>query len=149
MSGMASSHGHDRKTLLPRKIYAGFSAVFILLALLTACSSDSDKPAEEAKPEVKGPELMTARSAFQKLYIAARGWQPDAKPYRLESSVTSDGNGQDGKWAIWRGSFASAAQRSEKAYTWSGSAADGAPVARRQPQRRRQLQRLECLHAGV
>jgi hypothetical protein len=96
-----------------------------LLSLLTACS-DADKPAE-TKPEVKGPELITARSAFQKLYIAARGWNADAKPYRIESTATSDGNGQDGKWAIWRASFASAAQRSEKTYTWSGSAANGAP----------------------
>lgn len=98
----------------------------MLLALLAACSSDSDKTAE-TKPEVKGPELITARSAFQKLYIAARGWNPDAKPYRLESTATSDGNGQDGKWAVWRGGFASAARRVVKSYTWSGSAADGAP----------------------
>ena len=97
------------------------------LALLTACSSDENKPAENAKPEQKGPELITGRSAFQKLYVAARGWNQDAKPYRLESVVTSDGNGQDGKWAVWRGSFASATQRSEKPYIWSGSAADGAP----------------------
>ncbi|MGA2745299.1 MAG: hypothetical protein ABSE44_11470 [Candidatus Sulfotelmatobacter sp.] len=108
--------------------YVGLSAgiVFILLALLTACSSDSDKPAE-TKPEVKGPELITARSAFQKLYIAARGWNQDAKPYRLESTASSDGNGQDGKWALWRCSFASPAQRSEKTFSWSGSAANGAP----------------------
>ncbi len=100
--------------------------LLVLLAMLSACSSDSDKPAE-TKPEVKGPELIAARSAFQKLYVAARGWNQDAKPYRLESVATSDGKGQDGKWAIWRCSFASAAQRSEKTYTWSGSAADGAP----------------------
>jgi hypothetical protein len=100
--------------------------VIILLALLSACSSDSTQPAE-TKPEVKGPELITARSAFQKLYVAARGWNQDAKPYRLESMATSDGNGQDGKWAIWRCSFGSATQRSAKTYTWSGSAADGAP----------------------
>ncbi len=98
-----------------------------LLAVLSACSSDSGKPAE-TKPEVKGPELITARSAFQKVYIAARGWNQDAKPYRIESVASTDGNGHDGKWAIWRGSFASAAQRSEKSYTWSGSAADGAPA---------------------
>ena len=97
-----------------------------LLTLLTACSSDSGKPAE-TKPEVKGPELITARSAFQKLYIAARGWNQDAKPYRIESTATSDGNGQDGKWAVWRASFASPNARSEKSYTWSGSAANGAP----------------------
>jgi hypothetical protein len=99
----------------------------LLLALLAGCSSDSDKPADTAKPEVKGPELITARSAFQKLYVAARGWNQDAKPYRIDATVTSDGNGQDGKWALWRGSFASPAQRSTRTYTWSGSAVDGAP----------------------
>jgi hypothetical protein len=99
----------------------------LLLALLTACTSDSGKPAESAKPEVKGPELISARSAFQKLYIAARGWNADAKPYRIDSTATSDGNGHDGKWAVWRGGFGSVAQRSAKTYTWSGSAADGAP----------------------
>ena len=108
------------------RTYACVSAVLMLLLLLSACSDDA-KPAATTKPEVKGPELLTARSAFQKVYVAARGWNQDAKPYRLEATVTNDGNGQDGKWAMWRGSFASAAQRSEKSYTWSGSAADGAP----------------------
>jgi len=98
-----------------------------LLALLTACSSESSKPAEAPKPEPKGPELIAARSAFQKLYVSARGWNQDAKPYRIESVVTTDGNGHDGKWAVWKASFGSAAQRSAKTYTWSGSAAEGAP----------------------
>jgi hypothetical protein len=101
------------------------AVVVTLLALLSACSSEPSKPAEPAKPE--GPELITGRSAFQKVYIAARGWKPDAKPYRLESTATSDGKGHEGKWAVWRGSFASAMQRAVKSYTWSGSAADGAP----------------------
>jgi hypothetical protein len=114
--------GKKRKAARQR---ARCAAVLILLALLAACSED--KPTETAKPEVKGPDLITARSALQKVYVAARGWNQDAKPYRVESSVTSDGNGHDGKSAVWRGSFASATQRSEKSYTWSGSAADGAP----------------------
>jgi hypothetical protein len=119
----------DLRKLNGRSAGGGLPAVLalMLLTLLTACSSDSDKPAEPAKPEVKGPELLTARSAFQKLYVAARGWNQEAKPYRLESTATSDGNGHDGKWAVWRCSFASATQRSAKAFTWSGSAADGAP----------------------
>jgi hypothetical protein len=99
---------------------------FALLALLAACTSEPSKPAA-TQPEVKPPELITARPAFQKVYIQARGWQQDAKPYRLESIVTSDGNGHEGKSAEWRGSFASATMRSEKSYTWSGSAAEGAP----------------------
>jgi hypothetical protein len=118
------------RTTIRRRSTLVLSAAFViaLLGLLTSCSSDSNKPAEEAKPEPKGPELITARSAFQKVYVAARGWNLDAKPYRIESVASSDGNGHDGKWAIWRGSFASATQRSEKTYTWSGSAADGAPA---------------------
>jgi hypothetical protein len=105
----------------------GIAAALISLALLTGCSSEPEKPAEPAKPEVKGPELLTARSGFQKTYVAARGWSQDAKPYRLESVVTSDANGRDGKWAAWRASFGSPTQRSAKTFIWSGSAADGAP----------------------
>lgn len=99
----------------------------VLLALLSGCSSESNKPAEPETPEKKGPDLITARSAIQRMYIAARGWNVDARPYRLEAVATTDGNGHDGKWAVWRASFASPAQRSEKSFTWSGSAADGAP----------------------
>jgi hypothetical protein len=102
------------------------AACAALLLALAGCSSDSgSKPAEPAKPA--GPDLMTARSAFQKLYIAARGWSQDAKPYRLESAVTTDGNGRDGKAAFWRASFGSDAKHSGKTWSWSGSAAEGAP----------------------
>jgi len=105
----------------------GIAAAMISLTLLTGCSSEPEKPAEPAKPEVKGPELLTARSAFQKTYVAARGWSQDSKPYRIESVVTSDGNGREGKWAAWRAGFGSPTQRAAKTFIWSGSAADGAP----------------------
>jgi hypothetical protein len=123
----------NQKRVRRARFCADWSAtVLVMLAMmmlaLAACSSDADKPAD-TKPEVKGPELLTARSAFQKLYVAARGWNPDAKPFRLESTATSDGKGQDGKWAIWRAGFASPARRVVKSYTWSGSTADGAPSA--------------------
>jgi hypothetical protein len=142
MSGMAFEHISREPRKMHRlnslfsinkrgKYFAPIFAVSILsailLAFLTGCSSNSSQPAEPAKPEVKGPDLVTGRSAFQKTYIAARGWQPDAKPYRLEAIVTTDANGHDGKWAMWRGSFASATQRATKTWTWSGSAAQGAP----------------------
>jgi len=110
-----------------RMSFLGLAAILLSIGFLTACSSEN-KPEEPAKPEVKGPDLVTARSAFQRMYVAARGWNQDARPYRIESVATSDGNGHDGKWALWRAGFASAAQRSAKGYTWSGSAADGAPA---------------------
>jgi hypothetical protein len=95
--------------------------VMFALALMTACSSTSTKPEEATKPQPKPPEALTARSAFQKLYISARSWGQDVRPYRLESATNSDSNGRDGKSAIWRAGFASAVQRGTKPYTWSGS----------------------------
>ncbi len=91
------------------------------LALLTACSSEPSKPSENAKPQPKPAELLSARSALQKLYIAARGWAPDARPYRLESTTNADSKGRDGKSAIWRAHFASVARRGTKPFIFSGS----------------------------
>jgi len=93
----------------------------VMLALLTGCSSTPTKSVETAKPQPRPPEILTARSAFQKLYISAHGWGQDARPYRLESVPNADSNGRDGKSAIWRAGFASAVQRGTKPYTWSGS----------------------------
>jgi hypothetical protein len=101
---------------------------WLALALLAGCSSQPGKPAgEPAKPAVKEPEYETGRTAFQKLYVAARGWARDAQPYRLDSQITQDWNGKDGKSAVWRAAFGSAAQRGIKPYTWSGSNAPDAP----------------------
>jgi len=96
----------------------------LALALMTACSSEPAKPTESAKPQPKAPEILTGRSAFQKLYISAHGWAPDARPYRLESFTNDDSKGADGKSAIWRAGFASVVQRGTKPYTWSGSGTD-------------------------
>jgi hypothetical protein len=95
----------------------------LALALLAGCSSETP----QQQPEKPKTEALTGRSAFQKLYVAARGWARDAQPYRLESQVTADAKGTDGKSAVWRAGFASAAQRSVKPYTWSGSIAPDAP----------------------
>jgi hypothetical protein len=105
-----------------------FLAVLLaILSLLVACDSNTPKT-PEAKPEPKGPELLTARAAFQKVFIAARNYAADVKPFRIESTPTSDGNGQDGKSAIWRASFASPSQRGVKPFIWSGSNAPDAPA---------------------
>ena len=89
----------------------------LCFAVISGCTSGS-KPSEEEKP--KPPELLTGRSAFQKLYISARGWAPDAKPYQLQSQPNKDGNGHDGKATQWRGAFTSAAQSASRPYSWSG-----------------------------
>jgi hypothetical protein len=102
------------------------AALYVILALLAACNSNTPKP-PEAKPEPKGPDLLTGRAAFQKVFIAARNYAADVKPFRIESTPTSDGDGHDGKSAIWRASFASPAQRGVKPFIWSGSNAPDAP----------------------
>lgn len=98
-----------------------------LLVLLAGCTSEPAKPTQAEKPTPKEPELVTGRVAFQKMYVAARGWARDAQPYRLESQPNDEANGQKGTSAIWRASFASNLQHGTKPYTWSGSNAPGAP----------------------
>jgi hypothetical protein len=99
--------------------------VAVLLALLSACDSNSSKPQE--KPQPKAPELLTARAAFQKVFIAARNYAADVRPFRIQSTPSTDSNGRDGKSAIWTASFASAAQHGVKPFIWSGTDAPDAP----------------------
>jgi hypothetical protein len=104
-------------------------AVLALAFLIMAgCSSESAEPAQTAKPQPKATEFQTGRYAFQKLYIAARGWARDAEPFRLESQLAADSKGRDGKSAVWRASFASPVGRSVKPYVWSGTDAQDAPT---------------------
>lgn len=95
------------------------------MAFMAGCNSQPAKPAE--KPQPKPPEYVTGRTAFQKMFISARGWARDAQPFRLQSQPTSDTKGTDGKSAVWRASFASAQQRGAKPWTWSGTDASDAP----------------------
>jgi hypothetical protein len=99
----------------------------LALTILTGCTSEPAKPAQTEKKQPKAVEAVTGRSAFQKLYISARGWARDAQPYRLESQVTDDWKGKDGKSAVWRAYFASPNQRGVKPFIWSGSQAPDAP----------------------
>jgi hypothetical protein len=102
----------------------------LTLAFLTmaGCTSEPPKPAQTDKPQPKGAESQTGRYAFQKLYIAARGWARDAQPFRLESQLMPDSRGKDGKSDVWRASFASAAGRGAKPYVWSGTDVPDSPA---------------------
>ena len=114
---------HDQGSVIARTLAA---ASLVMLALLAACDSNTAKP-PQSQPEPKPPELLTGRAAFQKVFIAARNYAADVKPFRIESTPSADGNGLDGKSAIWRASFASATQHGVKPFFWSGSNAPDAP----------------------
>jgi len=89
----------------------------VALLLLAACTSEPAKTA----PVVKDPEYLGGRSAFQKMYVASRGWNRDAQGFRLSSALTKDSLGHDGKSGVWQATFASAAHNTAKPYTWCGS----------------------------
>jgi hypothetical protein len=105
-------------------------ALVMSLLVLGACSSEPPRSAEQKTEPAAAPaqpEIVTGRVAFQKLYVAAHGWAPDATPFRLQSQTSKGNAGHDGKSGIWRAQFASAARRSLKPYMWSGIKADDAP----------------------
>lgn len=102
-------------------------AILALTFTFIACESKPAAPAAENKPAPKAPEYETGRAAFQKLFVAARGFAPDVKPYRLQSIYTPDSPAQEGKAGIWSAQFASAARRSIKSYTWSGVSGENMP----------------------
>jgi hypothetical protein len=102
------------------------AALLVILAMLVSCDSGTTK-APPAKPEIKPPELLTGRAAFYKTFIAARNYAADVKPFRIESTPSSESDGHDGKSTIWRSSYASVAQRGVKPFFWSGSNLPDAP----------------------
>jgi hypothetical protein len=106
-------------------------AVIILAALvLVSCSS---KPAQQSsnnaaeQKKAQPAEYKTGQQAFQNLYVAARSFAADIKPYRLQSLYTEGAPVQEGKAGIWTAQFASASRAGIKAYTWSGISGEGAP----------------------
>ena len=108
-------------------------ALALLLGLvLIGCSSNpqsSQKPsAEPAKPAAETNKAETGRVAFQKMYVAARGWARDAMPVGLESTPTKDFPGREGKAGVWRGTFGSASRQAMKPFVWSGINAEDAPT---------------------
>jgi hypothetical protein len=115
------------------KLYRlAFAATAISFAILTAgCSSTENKPKESttpvATPQSTEPVLYTGQEAFNRMMGLALKWSPDAQPARLESVLTTETNGQNGKSAIWRGFFASPARRAVKTIVCSGSRRPDAP----------------------
>ena len=85
----------------------------------------SSQPAK--KPEVQQAHYETGREAFQKMFLAARLWAPDVRPFRLQSQFTADAPTAEGKAGLWRASFASPSKRMMKLFSWSGLVGPDAP----------------------
>lgn len=112
---------------------AAVSVLFIGLAILVGCSSGpQNKPApEQPKPAAetkKEPVFYTALQCLKQLEGQAHLWATDAKPFHLESDLTSESTGKDGKSTIWNVWFASPSRRSVRTFTCSGSRQPDAPA---------------------
>jgi len=104
----------------------------VALALLVSCSPEKkaeSQPASQpaAKPAVKEAQFETGRTAFQKMFLAARLWAPDVRPFRLQSQFSADAPTAEGKAGLWRASFASPSKRMMKLFAWSGLVGPDAP----------------------
>lgn len=103
--------------------------------LASGCSSSgnapkesaAEKPSVAAQPQTTEPVLYTGQEAFNRMLGLALKWSPDAQLARLESVLTTETNGQNGKSTIWRGYFASALRHSTKTIVCSGSRRPDAP----------------------
>ena len=114
------------------KIIFKYALLCLTLSLLVSCSSEKKVATETAsqpspKPVVKESQFDTGRTAFQRIYLSARLWAPDAKPFRLQSQFTPDAPTADGKSGLWRASFASPSKRMMKLFVWSGLVGPDAP----------------------
>src|SRR3954465_3773290 len=111
-----------------------FFFVSVAIVLVAGCSSNppasQEKPANQppSKPAADTNHADTGRVAFQRMYVAARGWARDAMPVGLESQSTKQFPGTNGKEGVWRGTFGSASRQAMKPFVWSGVNADDAPT---------------------
>src|SRR5215813_1694690 len=108
------------------------AACCVLSALMISCSSEkktetSSPSPPAAKPAAKEAQYDTGRIAFQRMYVSARLWAADARPFRLQSQFTLDAPTAEGKAGLWRASFASPSRRMMKLFVWSGLVGPDAP----------------------
>ena len=110
------------------------ATICVAFALLASCSQEKKNgteaaPQPAATPVVKQAQYETGRTAFQKMFLAARLWAPDLRPFRLQSQFTPESPAAEGKAGLWRASFASPSKRMMKLFVWSGLVGPDAPEA--------------------
>jgi hypothetical protein len=108
------------------------AAVVLLPMILMGCGSTppaTAPPATTPAPQAQAePTFYTAKQCFGSMVNLAQRWQPDALPFHMESELTTETTGQDGKSTIWRAIFASQSRGTMKSFVCSGSREPSAPA---------------------
>jgi hypothetical protein len=100
---------------------------FVAVAiLLSGCDSTPQKP--ESSKQQNTPQFETGRFALQKMIPPAHLWAGDAQPVHMESSVSKDNDGRDGKSGYWQATFASRGHQKAEPFSWSGLTGADAPA---------------------
>ncbi len=84
---------------------------------MTACSEEP-KPATKKEPE-KPAEPVSSQLAFQRMYVVARAWMPDAKPLSLSNIDLKEVKSEGGKAGAWECTFVSEQRHRARRYTYS------------------------------
>jgi hypothetical protein len=90
-----------------------------LLLVLAGCSEQKAPVASEPKEPEKPAEAVTAQTAFQQMFITARGWAPDAKPIRIASMDLKEVKSEAGKAGAWECTFVTERRQRARRFTYS------------------------------
>jgi hypothetical protein len=118
--------------------FVSISLLLILAAALGGCSESPKEHGEAAKDPARPPAPVTGRFAFQRMYIQARTWAPDAEPLRVLSFNLKEVASEGGKCGAWQATFVSQARSKARTYTYSvvespGNVHEGALAGREEP----------------
>lgn len=103
----------------------------LAIGMLTACSQQPAAKPEQPKPAAQAkqqPVLYTAQECLKHVQGQAHLWARDARPVHIESDLTSESAGRDGKSAVWRFMFVSGQRSAMRAFMCSGSVDAAAPA---------------------
>ena len=83
------------------------SILLIFLGLMLALWGCSEAPEPAAKQEEAPPVPVEGQTAFFRMFVAARGWAPDALGLRMDSVAIPEVAAQGAKYPVWRARFVS------------------------------------------